>query len=418
MDIRRIIKMMGPGLLYAGAAIGVSHLVQSTRAGANYGFELVWVIILANALKYPFFEFGPRYATVTGKSLVDGYRTIGKWAVWLYYLLTIATMFAIQAAVTIVTAGLVGKIFHVPLSDITISAILLIIILFILFLGKYEALDRIIKYIIVILAITTIMAVISGFVHFYEPARYAEKVWDWSIPANIFFLVAFIGWMPAPIDIAVWHSEWSKAKNAQLGFRPSLRQSLMDFNIGYIGTAFLALCFLSMGALVMYRSGESPSPNGVEFAGQLIRNYTVSLGYWSYWVVALAALSTMLSTTITVFDAYPRVLVPSTYHIAGNDSGSEGTRLFWVYSLILLAGTVLLLTLLKSTMRFMVDLATTISFVTAPIFAILNYLTVTHKSMPEEGKPPLWLKIYSWIGIIFLSAFSIYYLIFKFFMQN
>lgn len=35
-------KMLGLGLLYAGAAIGVSHLVQSTRARANFGYGLVW----------------------------------------------------------------------------------------------------------------------------------------------------------------------------------------------------------------------------------------------------------------------------------------------------------------------------------------------------------------------------------------
>ena len=42
------LKSLGPGLLWAGAAIGVSHLVQSTRAGAGFGFALVWVVVLAN----------------------------------------------------------------------------------------------------------------------------------------------------------------------------------------------------------------------------------------------------------------------------------------------------------------------------------------------------------------------------------
>ncbi len=40
---RNFISVLGPGLLYAGAAIGVSHLVQSTRAGAEYEFGLIWV---------------------------------------------------------------------------------------------------------------------------------------------------------------------------------------------------------------------------------------------------------------------------------------------------------------------------------------------------------------------------------------
>ncbi len=55
MTLKNLIKIMGPGLLYAGAAIGVSHLVQSTRAGASFGFELVAIILIANILKYPFF---------------------------------------------------------------------------------------------------------------------------------------------------------------------------------------------------------------------------------------------------------------------------------------------------------------------------------------------------------------------------
>ena len=57
---RNLLKAIGPGLLWAGAAIGVSHIVQSTRAGAGFGFALIWVIIFANLLKYPLFEFALR----------------------------------------------------------------------------------------------------------------------------------------------------------------------------------------------------------------------------------------------------------------------------------------------------------------------------------------------------------------------
>ena len=45
-------QKLGPGLLFAGAAIGVSHLVQSTRAGADFGWGLLWAIILVNLFKY------------------------------------------------------------------------------------------------------------------------------------------------------------------------------------------------------------------------------------------------------------------------------------------------------------------------------------------------------------------------------
>ena len=50
------LSRLGPGLLFAGAAIGVSHLVQSTRAGADFGWGLLWALLLINLFKYPFFN--------------------------------------------------------------------------------------------------------------------------------------------------------------------------------------------------------------------------------------------------------------------------------------------------------------------------------------------------------------------------
>ncbi len=104
--MRITLKKLGPGLLFAGAAIGVSHLVQSTRAGADFGFGLIWALLLVHLFKYPFFQFAPRYAGATGESLLEGYKKLGKPVLVIYLVLTFATMFTIQTAVTIVTAGI------------------------------------------------------------------------------------------------------------------------------------------------------------------------------------------------------------------------------------------------------------------------------------------------------------------------
>ena len=77
-----LLKSIGPGFLLAGAAVGVSHLVQATRAGADYGFILIWVLILACVSKYPFLEFGPRFAAGTGRHLISGYKSLGKFPYW------------------------------------------------------------------------------------------------------------------------------------------------------------------------------------------------------------------------------------------------------------------------------------------------------------------------------------------------
>jgi len=395
LKLRRLVKVLGPGLLYAGAAIGVSHLVQSTRAGAGFGFDLIWVLILVNILKYPFFEFAPRYATATGGSLIDGYKKLGQWAVIAFALLTLATMFAILAAVTIVTAGLFGNVLHLDIGIVPLSAIILATTLIILIIGKYAVLDKLIKVVIVVLAISTLVAVIFAFGHGYRP--------------NADYIHHFV---PAPIDVSVWSSLWTVEKSKSLKFKPELKESLLDFRIGYIGTAFLALCFLLLGALVMHGSGEELSSNGTAFAGQLVEMYTVNIGSWSYPLIAIAAVMTMFSTTMTVIDAYPRVLRPITTYLVPAWKGGkrEHGLIYWIWILVVAAGALILLKYFASSMTFMVDVATTLSFITAPILAVMNYKLIMSKHVPEEAKPGFWLRLWSWTGIFFLAAFTLFYI--------
>lgn len=411
--IKQVLKVLGPGLMWAGAAVGVSHLVQSTRAGAEFGFALVGILIFSNIIKYPFFEFAPRYAASTGQHLIHGYHKVGKWAVILYGLLTISTMFAIQAAVTIVTASLISNIFSLSSSIVLISSLLLALVTLLIAIGKYKFLDGLMKIIILTLTVSTIIAVVSALKIGYHPISEFEINFDWKQPMHLAFLIAFVGWMPAPIDISVWHSFWSYAKQKESGEKISLKNALLDFNIGYIGTAFLAIGFLTLGAILMYGSGESFSAKGTEFSGQLIQLYTQSIGSWAYYIIAIAALATMFSTTLSCLDAYTRVLKPTTKIIFPNlKLKDQWLSTVWLLTVVL--GALLLISYFSKSMTFMVDLATTISFVTAPLLAYLNLKAVLSPAMPKEGIPPFWLKTYANIGLVFLSLFSLAFLYWRF----
>lgn len=418
MKIRTLLKTLGPGLLWAGAAIGVSHLVQSTRAGAIYGFQLVGIILLINLFKYPFFEFGPRYASATGESLLHGYKRIGKGALILYLVLTISTMFTLQAAITAVTAGIFSSVFP-NLIDTKIWAIIILVVAsLIVSIGKYSLLDKIIKFIIILLAASTIIAVISAFSKGYNPNPNFTANFNWEF-GDIALLIAFAGWMPSAIDISVWHSFWTLAKRKECKTAPSVKESLFDFNVGYIGTAILSIGFLSLGALVMYGSGNTFSSNGTQFAGQLIELFTSNIGSWAYIIIAIAAIATMSSTTLTCLDAYPRVLKPATELLFSKINPSKEDKwnwLSWLWLGILLLGTILILLFFLKSMSFLVDLATTLSFLTAPILGYLNLRAVTGKNVLFENQPKLWLKVLAWIGLIVLTTFSVYYIIWKVFL--
>ena len=399
----KTIKTLGPGLLFAGAAIGVSHLVQSTRAGADYGFGLLWALLLVHLFKYPFFQYGPRYAAATGESLIDGYKRLGKGFLWLYYILTFATMFSIQAAVTIVTAGLAIKLFGLTNSTLIWSGIITAVSSLILLIGRYKLLDNLMKIIVLVLSISSIIAVIIALNHNTTTVNFTPVFPTGKI--GIAFLIAFMGWMPAPLDVSAWHSLWTLEKAKTNTITP--KKAIFDFNIGYLGTIVLGICFISLGALVMFNSGETFSNKAGAFSAQLINLFTQNLGKGAYYIIAIAAFTTMFSTTITTLDASPRAMAKSTDLLFKNKS--KDSYLIWL--VLLGIGTLVILGIFISSMILMVKIATIISFLTAPFYAIANYLIITSKHTPKEFHPSKSLKFLSWLGIVFLIGFSVFYLI-------
>jgi Mn2+/Fe2+ NRAMP family transporter len=404
----------GPGLILAAAAIGVSHLVQSTRAGAEFGFALVWAVLLANMSKYPFLEFGPRYTITKRESIIQGYQRLGKWALYTFSGFTMLTMCVVQAAVTIVTASLAAELTGITLNPLLWSAIILAICIAILGAGQYSALDKAIKLIIVVLSISTLIAVIVAFTSAGGAAR-PEPPTIWTV-GGVSFLIALMGWMPILIDASAWHSLWILERIKQTGHTPKLSESLTDFNIGYIGAAVMALGFLSLGALILFGADQNFAVSGSQFATTLVSLYTETLGDWAYWIIIVCAFTAMFSTTLTVTDAYPRTVSHILTLNKAADAPTPFAKSYKGTLIIISIISLLVLYLAGSKFIFMVDLATTMSFLAGPIFAYINYKLIFSDHFPDDQKPALWLKLLSWFGMLFITGFALTFLYWKFFV--
>lgn len=264
--------------MMATAAVGGSHLVSSTKAGAIYGWQLAAIILLVNLFKYPFFRAGVQFTMGTSKSLIEGYSEMGRGYLWLFTLLTGVSAFVNTAALLLFSASLFSYFSPVELSLTANSVVIALICLAILLAGHYKALDKLSKTIMAILAIATVSAVFIAFSKgAVAPANY-ETPSMWNI-ASIGFIVIMMGWMPAPIEISSITSMWLKSQCEQR--KVTARSALFDFNVGYIGTAILAVFFLALGALVLHGNGQELSTSGIGFSHQLVSMYATTIGEWS-----------------------------------------------------------------------------------------------------------------------------------------
>ena len=404
----------GPGLLWAAAAIGVSHLVQSTRAGATGGLALCGVILFALILKYPFFEYGPRYAAATRQSLVEGYLRIGRWALWLYLAITVSTCVFVQTAVLMLTAFLVRYAFGLSWSLPVTAAVLIALCAVLLWMGRFKGLDIAVKVIMALLALSTLAAALVSLprADFSTLALWPRSLGD-AIPFA--FLLALVGWMPSAIDISIWSSLWTLAKDESTGVETSVANARLDFLIGYVGTACLAFAFVLLGAGVMFGSGETLSPVGTVFSTQLIDLYSKTLGLWMRPIVLVAVVTTMFSTTLTVVDGFPRGIDRAVANLRLSEPGSFAGRTagkpYWISVAVLAVATVLVLTLFIGNLTTMVDFATIVSFMTAPALGYLNLRAVTGPEVPEQFRPGRGMVALSWVGLVLLGGVGVVYLV-------
>ena len=409
--IKNIYKIFGPGILMATAAIGGSHLVSSTQAGALFGWSLAIFILLINFFKYPFFLANVQYTMATKKSLIEGYASLGNSWLWLFTILAVIAAVVNTAAVSMFAASLLGYFIPIKLTINILSFIIIFACILILIAGKYNLLNNVSKIIMITLSIATVVAVVMAVTKDVNSALADDFISPsaWTI-ASLGFIVILTGWMPAPIEISSIGSIWLKNQIKQTNI--NAKNALIDFNVGFIVTAILALFFLALGALVLHGSAYE-FKDGIAFSHQLVSMYTSVIGDWSRLLIAFIAFACMFGTSITVIDGYGRAVAEAFSLIRKNRSASNRSVAVWTIFISIIG--FLIIIYFASSMRTMLDFAMILSFTTTPIFAFLNYKLVRSTKLPKELQNGIFLNILSICGLIFLFGFLILFIIYRWF---
>ncbi|MGB5122213.1 MAG: Nramp family divalent metal transporter [Vibrio fluvialis] len=411
LSLSQLLRSLGPGIMMAAAAVGGSHLVASTKAGAIYGWQLAVLILLVNLFKYPFFKAGVQYTMGTGDSLVEGYAKMGKPYLWIFTVLAVFSGIVNTAALLMFSASLLSYFIPFEFSMPVLCGIVLATCLIILFAGHYRALDTLSKVIMAVLTIATLLAVVIAAANPAPVTVTTEGPSPWTLAA-IGFLVVTMGWMPAPIEISSLTSVWLKSQCRQQ--RVTAQSALFDFNVGYIGTAILAIVFLALGALVLHGTGVELSKSGVGFSHQLVGLYASTIGEWSRYLIAVIAFFCIFGSTITVIDGYSRVIAESQRLLKEQKEQSPKVLQGWM--ILVSAASLAIIVFFASALMPMLNFAMIMAFMTTPVFALLNYVLVTRTELPDELKVGPKLKALSILGLIYLFGFLALFIWWKWLM--
>ncbi len=409
--LRHLTQLLGPGVLMATAAIGGSHLVASTQAGANYGWQLALLVLAVNILKYPFFRAGVSYTISTGETLQHGYLQMGKGYLITALLLNVISSVVNAAALLMFAASLLGYFVPFTTSIPVLSGIVLAAILFILIAGHYSALDKVSKVIMVTLVIATLGATFMAWQNGAVAPDDFVSPSPWTMAA-VGFLVVTMGWMPAPIEISGITSLWLKKQKQEQSVTP--QSALFDFNLGYFTTMLLALVFLALGALVLHGADNTLASGGIGFSKQLVDLYAGTIGEWARWLIAVVAFLCIFGSALTVYDGYSRAVAEAAMLLKGQKDTPESVFIIVLSAVAVISFAIVLF--FKSALLAMLGFAMTLAFMTTPMFALLNHKLVKQAALNDDVKASPLVTLLSYGGLIYLFGFLALFIAWKWFL--
>ncbi|MGF1571618.1 MAG: NRAMP family divalent metal transporter [Sumerlaeia bacterium] len=413
MSSRSILRSLGPGILLAGAAIGGSHIYQSTVAGADFGWGLLWIVILVNVLKFPFFEYVYRYNISTQETMLHGYKERSVGIFWtatiILFISGILNIVALCIGTGALLQGLINRSFvTLPVATAAVALSCLAIVL----IGRYKALDLVAKVVVSLLSVCTIWAFILAFAKGAEGDSTLPEpiIFQW---ANVPFMLALMGWMPLPLDITVWPSLWNCEKKEEAGEFPHRGEAYVDLHLGYWAAALLAVFFLGLGALVLYQTPvEINKSNAVAFSSQFIGLYGSIFGESAKWLIGIAAVTALYSSALTCVDGYSRTMFHCLREFAPNSITPKNKySIMGAFAVFYCAVSIIIASYFVKSVGSMIDLATIIAFLTAPIMALANILVVESNVCPKSARPGWGMRIFAYTGFLFLLVFASLYIV-------
>ena len=68
----------------AATGVGAADLVATLVAGSKYGYALLWCAVLGCLMKIVLVEGAGRYSLATGRTIFEGWRSLGIWTTWYF----------------------------------------------------------------------------------------------------------------------------------------------------------------------------------------------------------------------------------------------------------------------------------------------------------------------------------------------
>lgn len=319
------LRWWGPGLLWMVSAVGSGSVLFTPRVGSEYGYALLWLLLVVSVLMFAMIREAARFTLVTGRTILDGLSTLSGpkcWAVWLVFLPQLV-------AASVGIAGLCGLVGSALQSELPgglrlWSLVVLAISTGLVVGGGFQQVSRVARYLALALLAIILIAAAS---QFPKPATVGSGLVP-GIPdgLDVPFVLPWIGTILAGSMGILWFSYWTARRGfgggvlgtgdrAGEGPPPTPAKRLRWLHrwmtlltqtalVGVVSGTLVIGGFLILGAELL--GPQNIVPEGTDVARQLTRLLADVWGTFGFWAMLAAILVALGGSVIANQDGWGR----------------------------------------------------------------------------------------------------------------
>ncbi|NEB76163.1 divalent metal cation transporter [Streptomyces sp. SID14478] len=250
-------KYIGPGIVVAATGVGAGDLVATLIAGSNFGYTLLWAAIIGCVVKISLAEAAGRWHLATGRTLFDGWASLGRWTTWFFVVYVVIWGFVYGAAAMSSSAlplqALFPDVFPADWSIKPWAVLCGVVGLAFVWFNKYEVFEKVMTVLVGVMFVVTVYLAIRVTPHLGDafagllPVLPDEK-------DSVLNTLGLIGGVGGTITLAAY-GYWVNAKGwTNTSWMKVMR---LDNRVAYITTGVFVVAMLFVGAEMLHASHTS-----------------------------------------------------------------------------------------------------------------------------------------------------------------
>jgi NRAMP (natural resistance-associated macrophage protein)-like metal ion transporter len=395
-QIMLLLSVIGPGLITANVDNDAAGIAGYSLAGAQYGYGLLWAVVLVTISLAVVQEMVARMGVITGKGLADLIRE--KFGVRITFWSMLLLLIANTATAVAEFAGVAGAmdIFGVsPYIAVPIAAVLVWVLVI---RGNYKYVERV----LLVLCLIYLTYVVSGFLVHPDWATVLHQTFVPPIQFNQGYLLTFVAVIGTTIAPWMQFYQQSAIADKHIAIK-HLNYERLDTYAGAFLTDFVAFFIVvSTGAtLFIHHIQINQASDAAAALGPLAGNYAKVLFGIGLLNASLMAASVLpLSTAYSIAEAFG-------WERGVGRTWKEAPQFLSLYTFIIVVGAGITLFVPANRLIFFLNLPNVVGGMLLPLILTLMIILCNDRRLLGRYVNGPIFNIIAWITTIVMSILTV-----------